>query len=113
MSIQTRAVDALNAAGIPAYLPGRAPAGCHTAHAVVTDGGRIATGRTTGRRLYYVTAYVPEARPGDLAPLLARIADALAGVRELRQTGDISESYFDEDKAAHCAAAEYSALCSR
>lgn len=111
MSIQTRAVDAMNAAGIAAYLPGRAPGDCKSAHAVVADGGRVATGRTTGRRVFYVTAYVPAARPGDLTPLLARIADALVAVKELRQTGDVSEGYFDQDKGAYCAAAEYSALC--
>ncbi len=111
MSIMTKMVDALEAVEIRAYLPGRAPGGCQSAHAIVTDGGRVPLGKTTGRHIYYVTACVPAARPGDLTELTRRIGDALVGLRELRATGDVSESFFDDEKGAYCAAVEFSALC--
>lgn len=111
MSILTRMADALNAAGIKAYLPGRAPGECREAHAVVADGGRTREGRTTGRKIYYVTAYVPEQRPGDLAGLVQQIPEALLPVREIRATGNIGEDYFDKEKKAFCATVELYALC--
>ena len=112
MSLQTDLIDALKANGIPAYLPGRAPGDCRTAHAVVTDGGTIQTGKTTGRRMYYITAYVPESRPGDLAALVRAIPTAVRPVTACRATGDVSEAAFDEEKGAHYAAVEFAALCS-
>lgn len=111
MSIMAKMADALNAAGIPAYLPGRAPGECRTAHAVVADGGRTREGRTTGRKLYYVTAYVPEQRPGDLAELVKQISDAMLSMRDLRPTGNICQDYFDDEKKAYCATVELYALC--
>lgn len=111
MSVLTKVADALNTAGIPAYLPGRAPGECREAHVVVTDGGRIRQGRTTGRRMYYVTAYVPEQRPGDLAGLVMQIAEAVLPLREVRSTGNVSEDSFDDDKRAYCATVELYALC--
>ena len=111
MAMLTRLTDALNSAGIPAYLPGRAPGECRTAHAVVADGGRDRTGKTTGRRMYYITAYVPEQRPGDLNDLVRRISDAAVAVREVRETGNVSEAGFDDEKKAYCATVELYALC--
>jgi hypothetical protein len=107
----TTIVDTLQAAGIDAYLPGRAPGECRKAHAVVDDGGRVREGRTTGRRIYYVTAYVPEARPGDLAGFVARISDALAPLKTPRCTGNVSDEFFDDEKKARGATVELSALC--
>ncbi len=111
MAVLTKIVDALNAGGVPAYLPGRAPAECREAHAAVADGGRAREGRTTGRRMYYVTAYVPEQRPGDLAGLVAQIAEAVLPLREVRSTGNVSEDSFDDEKKAYCATVELYALC--
>lgn len=111
MSIMTRIVDRLNAASIPAYLPGRAPGECRQAHAVVTDGGRSREGRTTGRKTYYVTVYVPEQQPGYLPAMLDRVTDALLGMRDVRSTGDVSGDFIDKEKRAYCATVELYALC--
>ena len=111
MSILTKIVDAVEISGLPCYLPGRAPGECRQPHAVATDGGRTREGRTTGRRMYYVTVYVPETRPADLSAAVAGAADAAVTVREIRATGDVSESFFDGDKKAYCATIEFSALC--
>lgn len=111
MSILTKIVDAVETSALPCYLPGRAPGECREAHAVATDGGRTREGRTTGRRMYYVTVYVPESRPADLSAAIARVSDAAVAVREIRATGDISESFFDGEKKAYCATIEFSALC--
>lgn len=111
MSKMSAIVDILNTAGIPAYLPGRAPAECRTAHAVVTDGGRNREGRTTGRRMFYVSVYVPEQRPGDLSETVGRVKEALTPLRDIRASGEESGNFFDEDKKAYGMTVELYMLC--
>lgn len=111
MSIQTRIIDRLSAAGLPGYLPGRAPAECRSAHAVVADGGRDRQGRTTGRHMYYVTVYVPEQRPDDIGSAMHKASEALLGMRDIRATGNVSGGDFDKEKKAHFATMELYALC--
>lgn len=111
MSIQTRIIDRLSIAGLPAYLPGRAPGECRKAHAVVADGGRDRQGRTTGRHMYYVTVYVPEQRPDDLTEKMQQASEALLGMRDIRATGNASGGDFDEKKKAYFASIELYALC--
>lgn len=111
MSIITKICDALHAADIPAYLPGKAEGVCKAAHAVVSDAGRQQQGRTTGRRIILVTVYVPADRPLDLSGTLVKAEEALLTVREIRRTGEISPEAIDDDKKAYCASIEFSALC--
>ena len=104
-------IDALNRAGIPAYLPGRAPAECRSAHCVVSDGGRSREGRTTGRRIFLLSVYVPEQRPGELPVIMRRVPEALVSLRDVRETGDTSPMMFDDEKKACVGTIEMYALC--
>lgn len=104
-------IDQLNRAGIPAYLPGRAPGECRDAHCVVTDGGRSREGRTTGRRIFLITVYVPQQRPADLQVMLRRVPEALFPLRDVRETGDVSPLMIDESKKACLGTLEMYALC--
>ncbi len=112
MSMMTDMVDAMQAAGIEAWLPGRHTGTCNTPYAVVADDGLRRMGKTTGRHVYIVTAYVPHDRPTALNPLLAQIRTALTGVDGVRETGEQSPDDIDDELQAYYCSLEYSALCS-
>lgn len=112
MSMMTDMVDALQAAGIEAWLPGRHEGTCRGAYAVVADDGLRRMGKTTGRHVYIVTAYVPKETPTALNGMLAGIRTALAGLDGIRETGEQSPDDIDDELEAYYCSLEYSALCS-
>ena len=112
MSIMTNMIDAMLERDIEAYLPGRHSGACLQPYAVVADDGVRKAGKTTGRHVYLVTAYVPVARPTAIGPLLAAIKSALATVDNVRETGDQSPDGIDDELQAYYVTLEYSALCS-
>lgn len=112
MSIMTDMIDAMKAREIDAYLPGRHSGACLKPYAVVADDGVRRVGKTTGRHVFIVTAYVPMDRPTALGGLLAQVKSALATVGNVRETGEQSPDEIDDELNAYCASLEYSALCS-
>jgi len=103
---------ALKGAGLAVYLPGQFDGPCSGPYVVVSDGGPVPTGKTTGIKRFLVTGYVPLGRLTDLRPLLVSAQAALRSVPAIRTTGEISHEEIDEDRAAHFASIEYAALCS-
>lgn len=103
---------ALKGAGLDVYLPGQFDGTCTTPFVVVSDGGTVPTGKTTGVKRFLVTGYVPLGRLTDLRTLLASSQAALLSVSAARTTGGISHEEIDEERAAHFASMEYAALCS-
>lgn len=112
MNIRDSMYLALKGAGLKVYLPGQFDGPCTGAYVVVSDGGTMPTGKTTGVKRYLVTGYVPLSRLTDLRPLLVSAQAALRSVPAIRTTGEISHELIDEDRAAHFASIEYAALCS-
>ena len=103
---------ALKGAGLAVYLPGQFDGLCKGPFVVVSDGGTVPTGKTTGIKRFLVTGYVPLGRLTDLRSLLASSQAALRAVTAVRTTGEISHEEIDEDRAAHFASMEYAALYS-
>ena len=103
---------ALKGAGLNVYLPGQFDGNCTAAFVVVSDGGTVPTGKTTGVKRFLVTGYVPLGRLTDLRALLASAQDALRSVPAAKTTGEISHEEIDEEQGAHFASMEYAALCS-
>jgi hypothetical protein len=103
---------ALKGAGLAVFLPGQYDGPCTGQFVVVSDGGVVPTGKTTGVRRVLVTGYVPLGRLTDLRALLASSQAALRALPAIRTTGEISHEEIDEDRAAHFASMEYAALCS-
>lgn len=103
---------ALDSAGLAVHLPGQYDGVCKAPFVVVSDGGTVPTGKTTGVKRFLVTGYVPLGRLTDLRALLASSQAALHGVPAIRTTGEISQEDIDEEKAAHFASMEFAALCS-
>jgi hypothetical protein len=103
---------ALRDAGITVYLPGQHDGPCKTPYVVVSDGGTMPTGKTTGIKRFLVTGYVPLGRLTDLRAVLAEAQAALRAVPAVRTTGEISHEEIDDERAAHFASIEYAALCS-
>ena len=104
--------DALKNAKIPVHLPGQMEGECKTGYVVIGDGGVYAMGKTTGRKSFLVTGYVPADKPLKLRPLLASVTKALAGNKNVRTNGEVSPEDFDNERKAVFAAIEYTALCS-
>lgn len=108
----TTLIDALKAAGVDAYLPGRHDGKCKKAYAVVSDDGVRRAGKTTGRRLFTVTAYVPVSKPTAMNALLAKIRTAMAGLENISEMDSQSGDMIDDEIEAYIVGLEYSALCS-
>lgn len=113
MSIREEMLTRLAQAGVDACLPGQKEGLCKKPYVVVSDAGTYATGRTTGYKVFLVTGYVPAARPLDLRELLIDAQTALVGMKSIRTTGEISPESIDDDRKAHIATVEYTALCAR
>ena len=112
MNIRDSMYTALKGAGLAVYLPGQFDGPCTSAYVVVSDGGTVPTGKTTGVKRFLVTGYVPLGRLTDLRALLVSAQTALRAVPAAKTTGEISHEEIDEDRAAHFASIEYAALCS-
>lgn len=112
MSVMTNMIDVLKNADIDAYLPGKHAGPCKSAYVVIEDDGVRQTGKTTGRHLYVVTAFVPVNAPTELVSLLSEVRLALSGVGAVRPTGERSPDEIVEEIGAYCASEVYSALCS-
>jgi hypothetical protein len=93
------------------FLPGKFDGPCTGVFIVVSDGGTVSTGKTTGVKRFLVTGYVPIGRLTDLRALLASSQATLRAVSAVRTTGEISNEEIDEERAAHFASVEYAALC--
>lgn len=112
MGIRDSMYTALKSAGQAVFLPGQFDGPCTAPFVVVSDGGTVPTGKTTGIRRFLVTGYVPLGRLTDLRALLASSQTALRSMPAIRTTGEISHEEIDEEWAAHFASIEYAALCS-
>jgi len=112
MNIRDSMYTALKGAGQAVYLPGQFDGVCKAPFVVVSDGGTVPTGKTTGIKRVLVTGYVPLGRLTDLRALLASSQAALRAIPAVKTTGEISHEEIDEDRAAHFASMEYAALCS-
>lgn len=112
MSIRDAMYAALKSTGLAVYLPGQYDGPCTAAFVVVSDGGTVPTGKTTGIKRFLVTGYVPIGRLTDLRALLTSSQAALRSVPAIKTTGEISHEDIDEERAAHFASIEYAALCS-
>lgn len=108
----TRIIDALRAGGVDAYLPGRHVGKCKQPYAVVADDGVRKTGKTTGRRMFAVTVYVPAAKPTAMQGALADIRAALASMDNLQEMDSQTGDMIDDEIEAYIVGLEYSALCS-
>jgi len=112
MGIRESMHEALRAAGIAVHLPGQREEGPgDEGYVVISDGGVMATGKTTGRKSFLVTGYVQAKRQLDLRPLLAKVTAALAPLQGIRTNGEVSPEDFDEKRGAVFSAIEYTALC--
>ena len=112
MNIRDSMYTALKGAGLAVYLPGQFDGNCTAPFVVVSDGGTVPTGKTTGIKRFLVTGYVPIGRLTDLRALLASSQAALRAVPAVKTTGEISHEEIDDERAAHSASMEYAALCS-
>ena len=112
MSIRESMYMALKGAGLSVYLPGQYDGPCTAPFVVVSDGGTVPTGKTTGIKRFLVTGYVPLGRLTDLRSLLASSQAALRTVPAVKTTGEISHEEIDDDRVAHFASMEFAALCS-
>ncbi len=108
----TDIIDALKARDIDAWLPGRHSGRCVSPYCVVADDGVRRMGKTTGRHLYIVTAYVPSDRPALMNELLPAVRRALADMDNLRETGEQSADDLDEETGAYYVTLGFSSLCS-
>lgn len=111
MDIREEMYQALADAKIDVYLPGQYQGACKAPYVVLSDGGVISMGKSTGRRSFWVTGYAPVSRPMALKPLLAQVRSALAPLKTPRTSGEISPEDYDEESQAVFAAIEYTALC--
>jgi len=112
MGIREAMYTALNDADLTVYLPGQYDGVCAAPYIVVSDGGTVPTGKTTGIKRFLVTGYVPLGRLTDLRALLASAQTALSAVMAVRTTGEISHEEIDDERGAYFASVEYAALCS-
>ena len=110
--ILTDMIDALRAEGVETWLPGKHEGKCTAPYAVVSDGGVRRTGRTTGRHLYTVTAFVPAAKPTAMNQLVASIRRARAAMDNLKESDGQSGDMIDDEIEAYVVEIGYSALCS-
>lgn len=103
---------ALKAAGIAAYMPGQKDGRCTSPYVVVADAGVTPTGKTTGVRVYYVTACVPIGAPLRMAATMAAAKEALSEVHGIRDTGEISGEDIDDEAQCRYTSAAYHAMVS-
>ncbi len=110
--ILTDIIDTLKARSIDAYLPGKHDGPCKGPYVVVADDGVRRTGKTTGRHMYLLTAFVPAEKPTAMDTLLSGVRSALASMSNLKETDGQGADYIDEEIGAYAAQLSYSALCS-
>lgn len=111
MGIREMMYDALKAADVEVYLPGQYEGICKRPYVVISDGGVVATGKTTGRKSFLVTGYVPANKPLQLKSLLASVQTALIGLKNARYVGETTPEYLDEETRSVYATMEYISLC--
>lgn len=111
MSIREAIFTTLKQSGVDVYLPGQHEGECKKPYVEISDGGTYALGKTTGRKSFLVTGYVPMDRPLDLRSLLAQVATVLTRIKNIRSSGEVSPEDFDDERKAVFATIEYTALC--
>lgn len=103
---------AIRAAGLAVYLPGQKDGRCTAPYVVVADAGVTPTGKTTGVRVFYVTACVPIGAPLKMAATMAAAKEALRALPGLRDTGEVSGEDIDEEAQCRWVSAAYHAMVS-
>ena len=103
---------ARKAAGVAAYMPGQHDGRCTSPYVVVADAGVTPLGKTTGVRVFYVTACVPIGAPLRMAATMAAAKAALRTVPGIRDTGEISGEDIDDEAQCRYTSAAYHAMVS-
>lgn len=101
--------DCLKSSGFSVCFPGQYKGECRREYVVIKREGSLKyLGVSTTQDIYTILCYVPEDRYSRLSSLTLDVIESLRKLFPLiRQTGEMSESFYDEKAKAYMISIEY------